>query len=96
MRARGEIGPTVNDRIIKGNGDFECAKQLLEIVHKDSSHFLQRGAKLTMSGHNGWNEIPSVIMIHQCMKELGASITILKEVALDLLTEKLLFRKLQS
>jgi hypothetical protein len=39
MRARGETGPTVNDRIIKGNGDFGCAKQLLEIVHKDSSHF---------------------------------------------------------
>jgi hypothetical protein len=57
---------------------------------------LQRGAKPAMSGHNGWNEIPSVIMIHQCMKELGASITILKEVALDLLTEKLLFHKLQS
>jgi hypothetical protein len=49
-----------------------------------------------MSGHNGWNEIPSVIMIHQCVEELGSFITILKEVALDLLTEKLLFCKLQS
>jgi len=40
-----------------------------------------------MSGHNGWNEIHSMIMIHQCMEELGAFITILKEVALDLLTK---------
>jgi hypothetical protein len=96
MRARGETGPTMNDRIIKGNGGFGCTKQLLEILHKDSSHFLRRGANPTMSGHNGWNEIPCVSMIHQCMKKLGASITILKEVALDLLIEKLLFRKLQS
>jgi hypothetical protein len=86
----------VNDCTSKRNDAFGCPKQLLQIIHKDSSHFLQRRAQTTMSGHNGWNEIPSVIMIHQCMEELGSFITILKEVALDLLTEKLLFCKLQS
>jgi hypothetical protein len=40
IRTRGETGSTVNDRTSKGNGAFGCPKQLLQIIHKDSSHFL--------------------------------------------------------
>jgi hypothetical protein len=68
---------------------------LLEVIDKDASNFLQRGALTTMAGHNCWNKVPSVIMIHQFMEELGASITFFKKIAFDLLAEKLFLYKLQ-
>jgi hypothetical protein len=48
-----------------------------------------------MTTHNGWNKIPPMILTHESMKEPEAFVTILKELAFDLLTKKLLFCKLQ-
>ena len=48
-----------------------------------------------MWSHNGWNEIPSVVVIHQSMEELGASITVFKKASFNLLAEKLFLYKLQ-
>jgi hypothetical protein len=68
---------------------------LLKVIDKDPANFLQGGAWTTLVVHNCWNEVLSVSMIQQGMKELGASITFLKEIAFDLLAEKLFLCKLQ-
>jgi hypothetical protein len=84
----------VDNSTIKRDGGVRHAKLLLEVINKDYSNFLQRGALTTLGGHNCWNEIPSMVMIHQCMEELSASITFFKKIAFDLLAEKLFLYKL--
>jgi hypothetical protein len=49
-----------------------------------------------MAAHDGWNKVPPMILAQESMEKLGTFITVLEEVAFDLLTEKLFLRKLNS
>jgi hypothetical protein len=85
----------VDNLTIKRDGGVGRAKLLLEVIDKDTVNFLQIGALTTIGDHNCWNEIPSVIMIHQCMEKLGASITFFEKITFDLLAEFFSLYKLQ-
>jgi hypothetical protein len=66
----------------------------LIVGHKDVPHFLKRVSYPTMAACDGRNEVPPVILPHECVEKLGPSITILEKVAFYFLAEKLVLRKL--
>jgi hypothetical protein len=67
----------------------------LVISHKFITHFLNRTAKSVVTAHNSWNEVLAMVLPHESMEELRASVTVLEKLAFYFLTEELFFRKLQ-